>query len=51
MRLHKVYCSSILQINHYHQLADIVMTEEEWSMPNNYEEALDLYIKLVHEIQ
>ena len=31
------------------QLVDIVM-EEDWPMPSNYEEALDLYINLLNEM-
>ena len=33
------------------QLADIIMDEEDLSMPTNCEEALQLFLNLVNEIQ
>ena len=33
------------------QLVEIIMEEEDWPMPSNYEEALDLYINLLNEME
>ena len=33
------------------ELANIIMEEEDWPLPTNCEEALILFLNLVHEIQ